>query len=143
MEGFFVRGIRNYCCHYGRCFRDQLNILADDTDTMKRTALNLGFCVVLFLFGELYGALGYFDLYPASDAVFHTLGGFLIANLFGHKKKLDIIAYTVLIAVLWEFFEFVRWYPQILCGYTDTMSDLMYGLSGAIAYITIRYISFK
>lgn len=106
---------------------------------------------VLVLLAHLAGLfLNFYVKFPNYDMLVHFLGGMWVASSFvflmKYTLKSDILdgsffmnllivcGVTALAAVLWEFFEF---YTNILGNlppntYTDTLSDLAFGILGAV-----------
>lgn len=99
-----------------------------------------------------------FDVYeriPWIDLCMHFVGGFvsawsvalLLAYMLAHiayahklqnKKYVIIFWGTFVIAVLWEVYEYVHDFFSIYTfqnGWSDALSDIMFGLIGAIVYI--------
>lgn len=105
---------------------------------------------VIILSGTYYS-------HPLIDIPMHFLGGFAVASMFvsllkiAEDKKilkinkplrfLFVISFVVLIAVGWEFFEYLleaslNFKSQL--SIADTMGDLLFGLLGAIASYCIK-----
>lgn len=85
-------------------------------------------------------------IYPDLDIVFHFLGGFFVALFFiGFLKKaliaersltkdvVLIVGASILIGVIWEFFEFFTGFtpPPTVNIFQDTLLDLVMDIAGA------------
>lgn len=115
---------------------------------------------VLYLLNVVFGWV--YKIYPNADIPMHVLGGFLAASLgislwvraVGHYEikgapwwlvAIGVFGFTCLIAVFWEFYEFIHdWVRRGSGGFVvyqasvaDTMKDLLDGLIGAALSVGI------
>ncbi len=130
---------------------------------MTFTKASYAILTVLVFHSILLFTDGYF-LIPGIDGPMHFAGGFAMGMLglavhhceilhartkhvSGWYHFLFVISFVALIAVLWEFHEYVLdhtftvWmgWPQAQVSLQDTMADLMLGLiGGAIAFLCFR-----
>jgi len=106
----------------------------------------------VFIFSEFIAiAFNAYQVYPWIDIPIHFLGGFAIAYMailffrfFKEKNLLDIknkaifvllvVALVVFIAVLWEFYQFLKFYffGFVLSPLQDALLDFFMGLSGGL-----------
>ncbi|MFA4845212.1 MAG: hypothetical protein WC654_01490 [Patescibacteria group bacterium] len=113
---------------------------------------------IVFMFTDAYFLIEWLD------KPMHVAGGFVMAmlalaiHLFESSRwktkqvsfwyhYLFVIGFTILIAVLWEFYEYLLdntltvWlnWPQAQVSLQDTMSDLLLGLlGGTVAFLLFR-----
>lgn len=130
---------------------------------VKVVIMRLNYLVLFTLLAVLiaHGAglfMGLYAQYHNFDMLVHFLGGTFTASVFistaarhpkfsfiGQNKWVNIIvavALTVLVGVLWEFFEF---YVGVWTGlpsqtYTDTLSDLFFDTIGGLSSSLIAFI---
>lgn len=139
--------------------------------SLSKFSVSTLFIIVVIYFFSVFGTL--FISAPWIDIPLHFLGGVWVASIFlwlspeikFSKPKffvnklspfvinvLFIIAFTVLVGVLWEFFEFsldilmvFRGYSEIFQGdLVDTMGDLLMDiLGGLVLGIVCRLGIFK
>jgi hypothetical protein len=117
---------------------------------------------VLFVHAILLFTDGYY-LIPGIDGPMHFAGGFVMGMLglavshtaSTHSSRrftfLFVVSFTALIAVLWEFHEYLLdhtltiWmhWPQSQVSLRDTMADLLLGLTGGLLACLTFYKSHK
>jgi len=123
--------------------------------TLKRAA----WAPLLVFFGFV-GLAKFSDLYvnfPNFDMPTHFFGGLAMAYFFTvalcnyqsitgqmHKSIILLlsVSLTATTAVFWEFLEFIAdrgFGSHLNLGVTDTLSDLLMGIAGAIAYALIEH----
>lgn len=99
-----------------------------------------------------------YALFPALDVPMHLAGGCAIAYFAWHAldvleqqrlldpsggalRSLLVFGMASTAAVLWEFGEFVSdelLGTRLLSGLNDTLSDMLFGMVGACAYLVLR-----
>ncbi len=112
----------------------------------------LRFPILVFIFSNILDKVGLYNLYPWIDIPMHFFGGMAIAYMFvlifnflKEKKLLKInskliyliliLSSVILIAVLWEFYEYLMNYffnLNIVQTLEDTILDLLMGLFGGL-----------
>ncbi len=128
---------------------------------------NIRFCYYLFVFlaYTLGSILKFYQLFPGFDKVVHFISGILTswalimllnkANNLSVKMPLwfqilNIITFSLAIASIWEFFEFIC--DNIIggdcqhvqsTGINDTMLDMLVAFLGSIIFSTCYYLSNK
>ncbi len=115
--------------------------------TLRESAWAPFTVVVFYLFGL---AFHLYDQFPHLDIPTHFMGGIVITYFYrsairNSQKFLGDIPFPIQIilaftatgttAVLWEFYENILDYflgTHMVRGLTDTLTDLLFGLSGAL-----------
>ena len=113
----------------------------------------------LLVFCLVIAAVGIFDAYtrvPSLDIPTHFLGGIAVTYFFwcaatnaqsaaGHLPNMRpaVLAFgcTASTTILWEILEFLfdrLLGTQLQHGLGDTVSDILFGLAGGIAYLVLR-----
>jgi hypothetical protein len=115
--------------------------------------------LVFIIYGLAAKVFGAYLSFPHLDIPTHFMGGVAITYFFivaiDHGQSLVgeiprqvravlALGLTALIAVIWEFLEFASdqlFHTKMNLGVQDTLSDLFFGLLGAVLFIAFRYPS--
>lgn len=113
--------------------------------------------LAIFIFGNI---LDWYNDFLWLDDLSHFLGGVWVAGLFIYLMRRWRVAaiiecrfwlqlllglgFVSLVAVFWEFFEFIGdWYiekPFLQLSLPDTLSDLFFALIGSLLFFVIYFI---